>query len=253
MPPKPFFSLTLTAWNAEPYIGACIDSLLHQTCKDWECFVIDDHSSDHTPEIMAGKCDDPRFNVTLNEKQVFKLKNVIAAVPKMTGSVYVELDGDDRFYVPNALEVIRQTYLKDPRVDATHGSIITSSGKSYGDKFYPVAKGQRFIGGWISTSPRTQKLAMLRHAMKVDQRIWTDTATDDLFRMSADVALFGGAVIRSKEVRRIPHVIFEINDENPVRDQYIYTNDQLRAGDIMLRRFLAIEPDEAPKDYKWSL
>lgn len=42
----------ITAFNEEDNVGRCIDSLLNQDFDDMEILVVDDGSSDKTPDIV---------------------------------------------------------------------------------------------------------------------------------------------------------------------------------------------------------
>lgn len=44
-------SIVMPVYNAEAYLEASVQSVLGQTCQDWELLLIDDHSSDKSPEI----------------------------------------------------------------------------------------------------------------------------------------------------------------------------------------------------------
>ena len=64
-PPEcPCISIIIPVYNAGPYLGECLDSLLSQTFQDWEAICIDDGSSDESPALLD-KCAamDPRFQV----------------------------------------------------------------------------------------------------------------------------------------------------------------------------------------------
>ena len=50
---RPVCTILVAAYNAEKYIGKCLDSLLGQTLQDIEVIVIDDKSTDRTREIIA--------------------------------------------------------------------------------------------------------------------------------------------------------------------------------------------------------
>lgn len=55
-------SIIVTAYNIESYIEECLDSVAAQTLGDLEVLVVDDGSSDATPQKIADFCEsDPRF------------------------------------------------------------------------------------------------------------------------------------------------------------------------------------------------
>ena len=49
---KPLFSVVVPAYNSEKFIDKCIDSLLSQTCKDFELILVDDGSVDDTLSVL---------------------------------------------------------------------------------------------------------------------------------------------------------------------------------------------------------
>lgn len=51
-------SIIMTAFNEEKYIAQAIDSILAQTYKNFELIIVDDGSSDATPEIISNYNDD---------------------------------------------------------------------------------------------------------------------------------------------------------------------------------------------------
>ena len=55
-------SIIVTAYNIEDFIEQCLDSVAVQTLRDIEVLVVDDGSSDSTPEKIVELCaGDPRF------------------------------------------------------------------------------------------------------------------------------------------------------------------------------------------------
>jgi glycosyltransferase involved in cell wall biosynthesis len=55
-------SVIVTAYNIEDYIEQCLDSVAAQTLSDIEVLVVDDGSTDSTPQKIVEFCDaDPRF------------------------------------------------------------------------------------------------------------------------------------------------------------------------------------------------
>lgn len=46
------FSIIIPVYNCEDLISKCLDSILNQTYKNIEILVIDDCSTDNTPEVL---------------------------------------------------------------------------------------------------------------------------------------------------------------------------------------------------------
>lgn len=49
---EPLISIVLPVRNAGETLRAALDSLTSQTLKSWECIAVDDHSDDHTAELL---------------------------------------------------------------------------------------------------------------------------------------------------------------------------------------------------------
>jgi len=59
-PKSPMFSVIVTSFNREDFIGECLQSVLDQTFRDFELIVVDDGSTDRTPQIVETYRYDPR-------------------------------------------------------------------------------------------------------------------------------------------------------------------------------------------------
>ena len=59
---QPRISILMPVWNGEKFLAAAVDSLLAQTFTDFELLVVDDGSTDATPEILRAYSD-PRLRV----------------------------------------------------------------------------------------------------------------------------------------------------------------------------------------------
>ncbi len=53
MPNPPTISVVMSVYNGEPYLAEAVDSILNQTFRDFEFIIIDDGSTDDTPETLA--------------------------------------------------------------------------------------------------------------------------------------------------------------------------------------------------------
>jgi GT2 family glycosyltransferase len=50
----PLISVIIVNWNGRDYLSACLDSLLQQSCDDFETIVVDNGSSDGSLELLQG-------------------------------------------------------------------------------------------------------------------------------------------------------------------------------------------------------
>ena len=102
-------SVIMPVYNGEAYLRQAIDSILEQTFKDFEFIIIDDASTDGTPEIIRSYTDS-RIRVIRNQSQKgnypCRNKGLELAVGKYIGI----MDADDIAY-PQRFE-IQYMYLK---------------------------------------------------------------------------------------------------------------------------------------------
>lgn len=57
-------SIVIPAYNAAPFLRECLDSVRAQSFTDWEAVVVDDGSTDSTPDITQAYADaDSRFRL----------------------------------------------------------------------------------------------------------------------------------------------------------------------------------------------
>lgn len=121
----PKISILMSAYNSEKYIRESIESLLKQTCKDWELIVIDDHSRDSTARIVENyKEYDNRIILikTKNNVGPEATKNIGLSIAK--GKYIAILDSDD-LATPHRLEVQYQYLEQNPQVSLV-GSFVTT-------------------------------------------------------------------------------------------------------------------------------
>src|ERR1700733_5357754 len=95
------FSVLIPTYNREEYLRQAIDSVLAQSFTDYEIFVIDDGSTDHTPELLRSYGN--RIRVLRQQNQGPEAaRNRPAA--QASGEYLAFLDSDD-LLLPCALEV----------------------------------------------------------------------------------------------------------------------------------------------------
>lgn len=115
-------SIIVPVYNAQKYIKRCVESIVNQTYKDWELFLIDDGSKDESGTI----CD--QLAKSDSRIQVFHTENQGASAARnrgldeATGEYVTFVDADD-WIETNHLQVLIDQVLPD--VDLCINSFIT--------------------------------------------------------------------------------------------------------------------------------
>lgn len=98
-------TIIIPVYNGEPFIGRCIDSILSQTCQDWELILVDDGSKDNSGAICdAYQKKDSRIKVIHQENGgVSRARN--RGLEEASGEFLTFVDADD-YLLPEALEIL---------------------------------------------------------------------------------------------------------------------------------------------------
>lgn len=110
------FSVIVPVYNVSTYLCECLDSLLRQTCCDWEAICVDDGSTDGCSVILDEYSEkDSRIKVIHQTNQgVGATRN--RGLEEVSGEWVAFLDADD-VYSPWTLEVLNNSILKHPDAD----------------------------------------------------------------------------------------------------------------------------------------
>ena len=152
---KPLFSVIVPVYNEEKYIREALDSILTQTDPDWEALVINDGSTDATPEILAeyvGR--DKRFRV-FHKSNGGQSSAINLGVREAKGRWLCWLSGDDYFH-PQKLEKHRYWMQMYPETDFffTGYWLVLKNGKKI--KYSPLK--------WLKLENPTYHLLQLLHS-----------------------------------------------------------------------------------------
>jgi glycosyltransferase involved in cell wall biosynthesis len=87
-------SIAIPAFNAAPFLGATIESVLAQSFQDWQLVVVDNASTDETGDIAASY-DDPRISIVTNDETLALVDNWNRAVAATNAPLVKLLCADD--------------------------------------------------------------------------------------------------------------------------------------------------------------
>jgi glycosyltransferase involved in cell wall biosynthesis len=117
----PRVTVVAPAYNAARYVRQCVDSALAQTFRDFELVVVDDGSTDGTPDIVESYRD-PRVRcLRLPHRGLRALAETYnAALAQSSGDLVAILEGDD-FWPADKLEIQVRGF-DDPAVQLSWGA-----------------------------------------------------------------------------------------------------------------------------------
>lgn len=129
--PTPLFSIIIPVYNGEKYIEICLNSIISQTLKDWELILIDDGSTDKTPELLSNYVNENIHLISKSNEGVSIARNKGLDIAK--GEYILFVDADDILY-PEALSTLYNS-LKKAKVDYLRYEYQTIDEK--GNSLYP--------------------------------------------------------------------------------------------------------------------
>ncbi len=119
MTPRPFFSIMVPTYNQAHYLPACLTSLIAQNDPDWEAVVVDDGSTDDTPQVLeAFSFKDPRIR-TIRQQNGGTAAALNTALENCRGQWVCWLSSDDLFE-PDKLEIHRRAMAEQPGIRFFH-------------------------------------------------------------------------------------------------------------------------------------
>jgi len=125
-------SIIIPCYNCADYLSDCLDSIIAQTFKDWECIVIDDGSTDNVSDLVKEYRDrDSRFRIiSQGNRGPSAARNV--GFNSSVGDWLLFLDGDD-VLEPRVLES-RIACAHSVKEESTNGCVVYGPYRYFGNK-----------------------------------------------------------------------------------------------------------------------
>lgn len=110
----PKLTVYIPTHNYARYLDKAIQSVLIQTLTDWELLVIDDGSTDDTPQVLEKYRNHPQITIITQENKGLNVTNNVA-VRRARGEYIMRLDADD-YLDENCLLVLSSILDQKPEV-----------------------------------------------------------------------------------------------------------------------------------------
>jgi len=215
------YQIIVPFYNAEKWIGKCVESLKRQHHQNFVCTMIDDISTDNTFEAAKRSIgDDTRFRLIKNEERQYALGNIAYALERTEchdNDVVVLLDGDDWLVSFKALNRLSEAYM-DEECLLTYGSYV----------YYPMGtrgvEPSEYPEEVIDENTFRQDQWRASHLRTFKYSLWKHLNHDDLkdeegnyYKMTYDQAIMLPLLeMAGKRSRFIPEILHVYNKENPL-------------------------------------
>lgn len=111
----PTISVIMPVYNGEQYLKEAVDSILHQTFKDFEFIIVNDGSTDKTEEIILSYSD-KRIRYIQNKQNLKIAKTLNKEIELAKGKYIARMDADD-ISLPERFEKQIQFMRDNPNID----------------------------------------------------------------------------------------------------------------------------------------
>jgi glycosyltransferase involved in cell wall biosynthesis len=151
---QPKVSIITPTYNHEKFIGACIESVIQQTYQNWEQIIIDDGSTDQTPEVIRNFAD-PRIRYVHQENRGIEAlpHTYNRALGMCEGKLVAILEGDDAWPLEKLGTLVRA--FDDEGVVLAYGAVadIATDGTWHGALSRSVRKRMRLPSSILLNDP----------------------------------------------------------------------------------------------------
>ena len=118
---RPKVSVIITCHNLARYLPDALESVVNQTMRDYECLIVDDQSTDDTPEV-ARRYAQARYFRTPSNLKLSGARNY--GYQHARGTYILFLDADDML-APNALDSLSHALDSDASIHIAFGHLDT--------------------------------------------------------------------------------------------------------------------------------
>lgn len=121
-------SVCMATWNGERYLGAQLDSVLAQLGPADELIVVDDASSDSTPQILIERADqEPRMSVFLETRNHGSVQTFGLSLERANGGILLLSDQDD-IWLPGRVDAMLAAFSEHRGVEVVATNLTTLGG-----------------------------------------------------------------------------------------------------------------------------
>jgi len=215
------FNVIVTVYNAEPWIGYCLYTILQQSYKNYKLVVVNDASTDKTGKIIDNMQTRHGFEVIHRNENEGVLKNIIDGANKICeddNDVIVKIDGDDWLYFPGVFEFLGKLYC-NKNLWLTYGQFVFRSNLKRGiSREVKNTRTYRKKGLWTTSHLRTFRYHLFKKINDADLRM----ADGSYYKAATDPAIMYPMVEMAglDRIKFIDDILYVYNDNHNLSTQF---------------------------------
>lgn len=139
------FGIIIPVYNSEKYIEKCIESVLKQTYKKFEIYLIDNKSNDNSFQLIKNYKKLKNIKIFENEENIGKYKSINNVLKKINTDYFLVLDSQDILF-PSRLDEDYNIFQKNKSIlvsqskvkktDESTGKIVVNNIYNYNSETY---------------------------------------------------------------------------------------------------------------------
>ena len=224
------FKIVVPFYNCKQWIHKCIGSLQAQRYKNFECIMVDDMSTDGSPQVVEKLIKkDSRFRLKSNKEKKYALQNIVEGIEDFNckdDDILILLDGDDWMSSSTVLGYLNENY-KDSLM--TYGSYVFHPRGIRGPEPSP------YPPEVIENNAFRQDKWRASHLRTFKYKLWKNIKMEDLkdsdghyYQMTYDQAIMLPLLeMAGTRAKFIPEILHVYNKENPLNVDKIKTQKQV--------------------------
>jgi glycosyltransferase involved in cell wall biosynthesis len=143
---EPLVSIAMATYNGAKYLHEQIDSIISQTYKNIEIVIVDDGSSDGTPDIVRDyESKFPFIHLHVNEKNAGVTNSFAKAISLCNGN-YIALSDQDDYWLPHKIETLLRN-IGDHDAIFSNSLLVNEKRESLGRSFTSLMNMKSYYNG----------------------------------------------------------------------------------------------------------
>ncbi|QQQ78488.1 glycosyltransferase [Saccharothrix sp. 6-C] len=246
-PARPTVDVVIPCYNYARFLRACVTSALDQPGVDVRVLIIDDTSSDETPEVVAELTRDPRVEGRRHEVNQGHIATYNEGLLEWAKADYTVLLSADDLLAPGALARAAEVFEAHPNVGMVYGRVVNYTDHAELPSVVAAPAGRTVWSGvdWIEARCRTGQNVLSSPEAVVRTSVQQEVGgyrPDLPHAGDLEMWLRIAAVSDIGYVRGEPAAYYRVHQQSMMRTRFSSLFTDLEQRQAVFERFFAEHP-----------